>query len=88
LTGLKPAIACLPSTYRNPIKQFISNHLNITSTYPKGKQTNQVYAGSEITVNLLQAEPEQEGIPANVVNEYEESNFRGFSTGAPYSADI
>jgi len=33
-------------------------------------------------------EPEQEGIPANVVKEYEQSGFRGFSTGAPYSADM
>lgn len=47
-----------------------------------------VFAGSEITVNLLQAELEREGIPTNVVNEYEESNFRGFSTGTPYSADM
>ena len=47
-----------------------------------------VFAGSEITVNLLKAELEQEGIPTNVVNEYEESNFRGFSTGTPYSVDL
>lgn len=47
-----------------------------------------VFAGSEITVNLLQAELEQEGIPTNVVNEYEQSNFRGFSTGTPYSVDL
>jgi len=47
-----------------------------------------VFAGSEITVNLLQAELEQEGIPSNVVNEYEQSNFRGFSTGTPYSVDL
>lgn len=47
-----------------------------------------VFAGSEITVNLLKAELEQEGIPVNVVNEYEQSNFRGFSTGTPYSVDL
>lgn len=47
-----------------------------------------VYAGSEITVNLLKYELELEGIPTNVVNEYEESNFRGFSTGTPYSVDL
>jgi hypothetical protein len=47
-----------------------------------------VFAGSEITVNLLKAELEQEGIPTNVVNEYEQSNFRGFSTGTPYSVDL
>jgi hypothetical protein len=47
-----------------------------------------VFAGSEITVNLLKAELEQEGIPSNVVNEYEQSNFRGFSTGTPYSVDL
>lgn len=47
-----------------------------------------VFAGSEITVNLLQAELEQAGIMSNVVNEYEESNFRGFSTGTPYSVDL
>lgn len=44
-----------------------------------------VFAGSEITVNLLKAELEQACIMSNVVNEYEESNFRGFSTGTPYS---
>ena len=48
----------------------------------------QDFAGSEITVNLLKAELEQEGIATNVVNEYEESNFRGFSTGTPYSVDL
>ena len=47
-----------------------------------------VFAGSEITVNLLKAELEQEGIPVNVVNEYEQSNFRGFSTGTPSSVDL
>lgn len=47
-----------------------------------------VFAGPEITVNLLKAELEQEGIPSNVVNEYEQSNFRGFSTGTPYSVDL
>lgn len=47
-----------------------------------------VFAGSEITVNLLKAELEQEGIPVNVVNDYEQSNFRGFSTGTPYSVDL
>ena len=47
-----------------------------------------VFAGSEITVNLLKAELEQEGIQTNVVNEYEQSNFRGFSTGTPYSVDL
>jgi len=47
-----------------------------------------VFAGSEITVNLLKAELEQAGIMSNVVNEYEESNFRGFSTGTPYSVDL
>ena len=47
-----------------------------------------VFAGSEITVNLLQAELEQAGIPSNVVNEYEQSNLRGFSTGTPYSVDL
>ena len=47
-----------------------------------------VFAGSEITVNLLKAELEQEGILTNLVNEYEQSNFRGFSTGTPYSVDL
>lgn len=47
-----------------------------------------VFAGSEITVNLLKYELEKEGIATNVVNEYEESNFRGFSTGTPYSVDL
>lgn len=47
-----------------------------------------VFAGSEITVNLLKYELEKEGIPTNVVNEYEESTFRGFSTGTPYSVDL
>lgn len=47
-----------------------------------------VFAGSEITVNLLKHELEMEGIPTNVVNEYEQSNLRGFSTGTPYSVDL
>ena len=47
-----------------------------------------VFAGSEITVNLLSAELEQEGIPTEIINEYEQSNFRGFSTGTPYSVDL
>lgn len=47
-----------------------------------------VFAGSEITVNLLKYELEKEGIATSVVNEYEESNFRGFSTGTPYSVDL
>lgn len=47
-----------------------------------------VFAGSEITVNLLKYELETEGIPTNVINEYEQSNFRGFSTGTPYSVDL
>jgi hypothetical protein len=29
-----------------------------------------------------------EGIPTNVINEYEQSNSRGFSTGTPYSVDL
>jgi len=47
-----------------------------------------VFAGSEITVNLLKYELEKEGISTNVINEYEVSNFRGFSTGTPYSVDL
>ncbi len=47
-----------------------------------------VFAGSEITVNLLRYELENEGISTNIVNEYEQSNFRGFSTGTPYSVDL
>ena len=47
-----------------------------------------VFAGSEITVNLLKYELEKEGILTNIINEYEESNFRGFSTGTPYSVDL
>ncbi len=47
-----------------------------------------VFAGSELTVNLLRHELEKEGIATNVINEYEESNFRGFSTGTPYSVDL
>ena len=47
-----------------------------------------VFAGSEITVNLLQYELEKEGISTNIINEYEQSNFRGFSTGTPYSVDL
>ncbi len=47
-----------------------------------------VFAGSEITVNLLKYELEKEGIATNVINEYEQSNFRGFSTGTPYSVDL
>ncbi len=47
-----------------------------------------VFAGSEITVNLLKYELEKEGIQTSVINEYEQSNFRGFSTGTPYSVDL
>lgn len=47
-----------------------------------------VFAGSEITVNLLKYELEQEGIATTVNNEYEISNFQGFSTGTPYSVDL
>lgn len=47
-----------------------------------------VFAGSEITVNLLKYELEKEGILTNIINEYETSNFRGFSTGTPYSVDL
>ena len=47
-----------------------------------------VFAGSEITVNLLRFELEKEGIMTSVINEYEQSNFRGFSTGTPYSVDL
>jgi hypothetical protein len=47
-----------------------------------------VFTGSELTVNLLRHELEKEGIATNVINEYEESNFRGFSTGTPYSVDL
>lgn len=47
-----------------------------------------VFAGSDITVNLLKYELELVGIPTNVVNEYEQSNSRGFSTGTPYSVDL
>lgn len=47
-----------------------------------------IFAGSEITVNLLSAELENEGISTEIINEYEQSNFRGFSTGTPYSVDL
>lgn len=47
-----------------------------------------IFAGSEITVNLLCSELEKEGIPTEIINEYEQSNFRGFSTGTPYSVDL
>ena len=47
-----------------------------------------VFAGSEITVSLLQYELEEAGIPTNVVNEYEQSTFRGGSTATPYSVDL
>ncbi len=47
-----------------------------------------VFAGSEIAVNLLSAELKQEGIETEIVNEYEQSNVLGFSTGTPYSVDL
>lgn len=47
-----------------------------------------VFAGSGISVNLLSAELEQAGIASSIINEYEQSNFRGFSTGTPYSVDL
>jgi len=53
-----------------------------------GSKLVRVFAGSEITVNLLREELEKAGIMTNVINEYEQSNFRGFSTGTPYSVDL
>lgn len=47
-----------------------------------------VFAGSEITVNLLKYELEAEGIATSIVNEYEESKNKGFTTGTPYSVDL
>lgn len=47
-----------------------------------------VFAGSDITVNLLSAELKAVGISTEIVNEYEQSNFQGFSTGTPYSVDL
>ena len=47
-----------------------------------------VFAGSEITVSLLSAELEKIGIETEIINEFEQSNFRGGSTGTPYSVDL
>ena len=47
-----------------------------------------VFAGSEIAVSLLTAELKKEGISTEMINEYEQSNFNGFSTGTPYSVDL
>ncbi|MDY0343057.1 MAG: DUF2007 domain-containing protein [Lentimicrobium sp.] len=47
-----------------------------------------VFVGSDITVNLLSAELKAKGISTEIINEYEASNFQGFSTGTPYSVDL
>ena len=47
-----------------------------------------VFAGSEITVNLLSAELQEVGIRNSIINEYDQSNLRGFSSGTPYSVDL
>ena len=47
-----------------------------------------VYTGTEITVNLLKDELEEEGITVSVHNEYELAANAGFSTGTPYSVDL
>ncbi|MDY0102396.1 MAG: DUF2007 domain-containing protein [Lentimicrobium sp.] len=67
------------------LKNFLTNK---SKTMEEQSKLVRVFAGSEITVNLLKYELEKEGIATNVVNEYEESNFRGFSTGTPYSVDL
>jgi len=47
-----------------------------------------VFAGSEITVNLLKYELEEEGILTNIFNEGDIGTSFGAPSGTPYSVDL
>ncbi len=47
-----------------------------------------VFAGSEITVNLLKYELEKVGIATNIINENDIGTTFGAPGGTPYSVDL
>jgi hypothetical protein len=47
-----------------------------------------VFAGSEITVNLLQYELEKEGISTNIINKNDVGASFGTPAGTPYTVDL
>jgi hypothetical protein len=47
-----------------------------------------VFAGSEITVNLLQYELEKEGILTSVINNNDVGTSFGAPAGTPYTVDL
>ena len=47
-----------------------------------------VFAGSEITVNLLQYELEKEGISTNIINTNDVGASFGAPAGTPYTVDL
>jgi hypothetical protein len=47
-----------------------------------------VFAGSEITVNLLQYELKKEGISTNIINKNDVGDSFGAPAGTPYTVDL
>jgi hypothetical protein len=47
-----------------------------------------VFAGSEITVNLLQYELEKEGISTNIINKNDVGASFGAPAGTPYTVEL
>jgi hypothetical protein len=47
-----------------------------------------VFAGSEITVNLLKYELEKEGILTNIINDYDVGTTFAAPSGTPYSVNL
>ena len=47
-----------------------------------------VFAGLEITVNLLQYELEKEGISTNIINKNDVGNSFGAPAGTPYTVEL
>lgn len=47
-----------------------------------------VFTGSEITVNLLKAELEEEGIPSLIKNDFQTGLSAGFVAGIPSVVDL
>ncbi len=47
-----------------------------------------VFAGSEITVNLLQYELEKEGISTNIINKSDVGTSFGAPAGTPYTVEL
>ncbi len=47
-----------------------------------------IYTGSEIAVNLLKAELEEEGIPSLIKNDFQMGLSAGFVSGIPSAIDL